>query len=49
MPRGNPSPKLAITVAPEIHARVLAAAEEEEDLAARADHLPRSPAIFRVW
>lgn len=29
MPRGNPSPKLAITVAPEIHARVLVAAEEE--------------------
>ncbi len=29
MPRGNPSPKLAITVDPEVHARVLAAANEE--------------------
>lgn len=29
MPRGNPSPKLAITVAPEVHAQVVAAAEEE--------------------
>ena len=29
MPRGNPSPKLAITVDPEVHAAVLAAAEAE--------------------
>lgn len=29
MPRGNPSPKLAITVDPEVHARVVAAAKEE--------------------
>ena len=29
MPRGNPSPKLAITVDPEVHAGVLAAAAEE--------------------
>lgn len=29
MPRGNPSPKLAITVDPEIHAQVVAAANEE--------------------
>jgi hypothetical protein len=27
MPHGNPSPKLAITVGPEAHARVLAAAD----------------------
>lgn len=29
MPRGNPSPKLAITVDPDIHARVLDAAAED--------------------
>lgn len=29
MPRGNPSPKLAITVDPEVHRRVLVAAEQE--------------------
>ena len=29
MPRGNPSPKLAITVDPDIHARVVAAAADE--------------------
>jgi hypothetical protein len=29
MPRGNPSPKLAITVDPEVHARVVAAAAED--------------------
>jgi predicted transcriptional regulator len=29
MPRGNPSPKLAITVDPEVHSRVVAAAEAE--------------------
>jgi predicted transcriptional regulator len=29
MPRGNPSPKLAITVDPDVHARVVAAAEAE--------------------
>lgn len=29
MPRGNPSPKLAITVDAEIHAQVLVAADEE--------------------
>jgi hypothetical protein len=29
MPRGSPSPKLAITVDPEVHARVLAAAKDE--------------------
>lgn len=29
MPRGNPSPKLAITVDPEVHRRVLAAAAED--------------------
>ncbi|MFZ5869502.1 MAG: hypothetical protein ACOYXW_03085 [Actinomycetota bacterium] len=28
MPRGRPSPKLAITVDPDVHDRVLAAAEE---------------------
>lgn len=30
MPRGNPSPKLAITVDPEVHAGVLAAAREQD-------------------
>ena len=29
MPRGKPSPKLAITVDPDVHEGVLAAAEEE--------------------
>lgn len=29
MPRGRPSPKLAITVDPDVHAHVLAAAAEE--------------------
>lgn len=29
MPKGNPSPKLAITVDPEVHERVVAAAAEE--------------------
>ncbi len=29
MPRGNPSPKLAITVDPEIHARVMNAAAQD--------------------
>jgi hypothetical protein len=29
MPRGNPSPKLAITVDPDVHARVVAAAAAE--------------------
>jgi len=29
MPRGNPSPKLAITVDPDVHTRVVAAADEE--------------------
>jgi hypothetical protein len=29
MPRGNPSPKLAITVDPDVHKRILAAAAEE--------------------
>lgn len=29
MPRGNPSPKLAITVDPQVHDGVLAAAERE--------------------
>lgn len=29
VPVGNPSPKLAITVDPDVHRRVLAAAEEE--------------------
>lgn len=29
MPRGNPSPKLAITVDPEVHDRVVAAAAAE--------------------
>lgn len=29
MPRGNPSPKLAITVTPDIHKDVLAAAERD--------------------
>ena len=29
MPRGNPSPKLAITVDPDVHAQVIAAALEE--------------------
>jgi hypothetical protein len=30
MPRGNPSPKLAITVDPEVHAAVLAAASADQ-------------------
>ncbi len=29
MPRGNPSPKLAITVDPDVHAQVVAAAQGE--------------------
>lgn len=29
MPRGNPSPKLAITVDPDVHGRVVAAAADE--------------------
>jgi len=29
MPRGHPSPKLAITVDPDVHARIVAAAEAE--------------------
>lgn len=29
MPRGNPSPKLAITVDPDVHAQVIVAAQEE--------------------
>ena len=29
MPRGNPSPKLAITIAPDIHQNVLAAAARD--------------------
>ena len=29
MPRGNPSPKVAITVDPEVYAQVIAAAEAE--------------------
>ena len=29
MPRGNPSPKLAITVDPDVYAQVIAAAEAE--------------------
>jgi hypothetical protein len=29
MPRGRPSPKLAITVDPDVHAQVLAAAERD--------------------
>ncbi len=29
MPRGNPSLKLAITVAPDVHAQVVAAADDE--------------------
>ena len=29
MPRGRPSPKLAITVDPDVHAQVLAAAEKD--------------------
>ena len=29
MPRGNPSPKLAITVDPEVHQRVIAAAAQD--------------------
>jgi hypothetical protein len=30
MPRGNPSPKLAITVEPEVHERILAAAARDK-------------------
>jgi len=30
MPRGNPSPKLAITVDPDVHAGVVAAAGEDD-------------------
>jgi len=29
MPRGNPSPKLAITIDPEVHERILVAASRE--------------------
>jgi hypothetical protein len=29
MPRGNPSPKLAITIDPEVHKRILAAAARD--------------------
>jgi hypothetical protein len=29
MPRGNPSPKLAVTIDPSVHARILAAAARE--------------------
>lgn len=29
MPRGNPSPKLAITIDPEVHQKILAAAARE--------------------
>lgn len=29
MPRGNPSPKLAITVDPDVHAKILAAAARD--------------------
>ena len=29
MPRGNPSPKLAITIAPDVHEKVLTAAARE--------------------
>ena len=29
MPRGNPSPKLAITIDPDVHANILAAAARE--------------------
>ncbi len=30
MPRGNPSPKLAITIDPEVHEKILAAATREK-------------------
>lgn len=30
MPRGNPSPKLAITIDPQVHEKVLAAAAQEQ-------------------
>jgi hypothetical protein len=30
MPRGNPSPKLAITIDPEVHEKVLAAASDDK-------------------
>jgi hypothetical protein len=30
MPRGNPSPKLAITIDPEVHARILTAAARDK-------------------
>lgn len=30
MPRGNPSPKLAITIDPEVHERILAAAAHDK-------------------
>ena len=30
MPRGNPSPKLAITIDPEVHKRIVAAAAREK-------------------
>lgn len=29
MPRGNPSPKIAITIDPEVHKRILAAADRD--------------------
>jgi hypothetical protein len=29
MPRGNPSPKLAITIDPDVHERILAAADRD--------------------
>jgi hypothetical protein len=38
MPRGNPSPKLAITVDPEIHENILAAAADRNERRAWAEH-----------
>ena len=39
MPRGNPSPKLAITVDPDVHAQVVEAAAAEGDAREKNRHL----------
>lgn len=57
MPRGKPSPKLAITVDPDVHGRVLAAAAAQgvsisawmTDAARRALHLQDGLAAVREW
>lgn len=57
MPRGKPSPKLAITVDPEVHAQVLAAAAAQgvsisawmTDAARRALRQQDGLAAVRAW